>query len=89
MTYQLLDEVPICFQLAFLNLLFYHFLPLLSINLLILFRIFHTIAENLKEVPLTVFTPLESRAARSGDDGCFFFQRTRGLMPRVSLPVRN
>jgi len=25
------------------------------------------------------FTPLESHAARSGDDGCSFFQRTRCL----------
>jgi len=41
------------------SLLFYHFLLMLSINLLILvlilFRIFHKIAENSKEVLLTIF----------------------------------
>ena len=52
---KLIDEVRICLGLAFLNLFFYHFLPLLSTNLLILFRILLTIAENFEEVLLTIF----------------------------------
>ena len=50
-----MDEVSICLESAFLNLAFYHFLPLLSTNLLILFRIFHKIGENSKEVLLIIF----------------------------------
>ena len=52
---QLINEVLICWELGFLNLFFYHFLPLLSTNLLILFRILLTIAENFEEVLLTIF----------------------------------
>jgi hypothetical protein len=35
------------------------------------------------------FTPLESPAARSGDKDELLLKRTRGLMPRVSRPVRR
>jgi hypothetical protein len=35
------------------------------------------------------FTPLESPAACSGDEDEFLLKRTRGLMPRVSRPVRR
>ena len=35
------------------------------------------------------FTPLESPAACSGDEDKFLLKRTRGLMPRVSRPVRR
>jgi len=35
------------------------------------------------------FTPLESPAACSGDKDEFLLKRTRGLMPRVSRPVRR
>jgi len=55
LTINRIDEGLIYWESAFLNLFFYHFLVLLSTNLLILFRIFHTIAENFKEVRLTIF----------------------------------
>jgi hypothetical protein len=42
--HQLIDEIRICLELDFLSLFFYYFLPLLSINLLILIRIFYIIA---------------------------------------------
>jgi len=35
------------------------------------------------------FTPLESSAALLGGWWLFPFQSTRGLMPRVSFPVRK
>ena len=35
------------------------------------------------------FTPLESPVACSGDKDEFLLKRTRGLMPRVSRPVRR
>ena len=41
---QLIDELHICLKLDFLRLPFYYFLPLLSMNLLLLIRIFHIIA---------------------------------------------
>ena len=62
---QLIDEVLISLELALLNLLFYHFLPLLSTNLLILFRILLTIAENFEEVLLTIST-IKNPAHRAG-----------------------
>jgi len=42
-----------------------------------------------KPVLWTGFTQLESPAACSGDKDEFFLKRARGLMPRVSRPVRR
>ncbi len=80
---QSIDEVPIWLELAFLNLLFYHFLPLLSTNLLILFRIFHTIAENFKKRALKTLFALSIRVIWERE--CCWAWRMRLLRLRLAM----
>jgi hypothetical protein len=70
-----MGEVSFCLESAIPHF-FYHFLPALSTNLLILVRVFHTITGNFKELLLTIFiirnfalTPSLSPEGRGGRDG--------------------